>query len=116
MKKILTILLLLIFLKVTSQDKNIITNESIIEYRKNQFSKPLIISMINSSTCMFQLSTEAMIALKKAGVEDDIIQAMVEKSNRKVDESTAAGPYDKLTPGIYALDSISGAISEIEPA
>jgi hypothetical protein len=118
MKKIITIALILFFLKTSGQDKNVVTNETIIELRKAQFSNELIISKINSSECLFQLGTGDMILLKKAGIEDTVMQAMINKDSRKKDEpkSPAASPYDKLTPGIYALDSMTATVSEIEPA
>ena len=44
------------------------------------FSDDLIISKIKSSRCAFQLDTSDMIDLKKSGLSDRVIGAMMDKA------------------------------------
>jgi hypothetical protein len=119
MKKFITFLLVFFFLKANSQNQQeSITNEAIIELHKAHLSKEIIISKINASRCTFNLSIDALVALKKAGIPDEIIQAMVLKDAPKdgITKSSVTTPFDNLSPGIYLLDSVADDFLQIEPA
>jgi hypothetical protein len=56
-----------------------ITNADIIALRAAGFSDDLILAKIKSSRCAFRMDTGDMIELKKAGVSDRVIGAMMDK-------------------------------------
>ena len=57
------------------------TNEDVLALRAAGFSDALIVAKINSSRCAFRLDTSDMIELKKAGLSDRVIGAMMDKMN-----------------------------------
>ena|SRR5215468_3391402 len=57
----------------------LLTNAKIIEMTEVGLAPEIITLKIRSSAVDFDISTDALIALKKAGVKDDVISAMVEK-------------------------------------
>ncbi len=57
-----------------------LTNESIMRLVKIGFSDETIISMVEHEPGNYSLGAEAVIALKKAGVSEKIIRAMLSKS------------------------------------
>ena len=59
----------------TSHD--LLTNTSVVKLVKASFKEKTIIAIIGSSPTRFDLSTERMIELKKAGVTEKIILAML---------------------------------------
>lgn len=59
----------------TSHD--LLTNTSVVKLVKADFKEKTIISIIGSSPTRFDLSTERMIELKKSGVSEKIILAML---------------------------------------
>jgi hypothetical protein len=58
-----------------------ITNDSVIKMVKAGLSQDLIVSTINSSAGKFDTSTNALIALKRAGAGDKVIAAVVLKAS-----------------------------------
>lgn len=58
-------------------DSGVLTNKDIVELSKAQLPAALVIAKIKSSTCRFDTSADAMIALRQAGVADDVIVAMM---------------------------------------
>jgi hypothetical protein len=61
-----------------SQTIEFLTNEDILKMVKAKLSGKVIIAKINKSQCDFNTDADTMIELKKAGVSDEIIQAMAE--------------------------------------
>ena len=61
--------------QTTSHD--LLTNASVVKLVKADFKEKTIISIIGSSPTRFDLSTESMIHLKKSGVTEKIILAML---------------------------------------
>jgi hypothetical protein len=58
-----------------------ITNDSVIKMVKAGLSQDLIVTTINSSAGKFDTSTNALIALKRAGAGDKVIAAVVVKAS-----------------------------------
>src|SRR5262249_48390626 len=75
--------LLIISSSLVAQNKETLTNKSVVDLTKAGLSKDVIISQINSSDCKFDVTTNSLIALKKDGVQDDVINAMITKTNGK---------------------------------
>ena len=80
-KYLLFYLILNIFMVIIAfaQDKEeIVTNSVVIDMVKAKLGEAIIINKIRSSKTNFDLSTDALIKLKKAGVSDNIINTMIE--------------------------------------
>jgi hypothetical protein len=62
-----------------SQSDEVMTNQTVIELVKAKMGDGLIISMIKQSKAKFDTSAKAILQLKRAGVSDAVIQAMMAK-------------------------------------
>lgn len=103
---------------VPAQEK--MTNDEVISLAKAGLSPQIIIGKIRSSQTNFDLSTDQLIKLKQAGVNDDIVAAMLEaKSGKSIstapsrdNTSSNSGdpndPMSKHTYGIYMYEMIDG--------
>jgi hypothetical protein len=72
----------------TSADRRIspgvvLTNADIVQMQKAGLSEEIILSKIGGSTAKFDIGTQDLIRLKEAGVNDNIINAMVQKSGNR---------------------------------
>lgn len=91
MKTISAILFLLIFASaVFAQQTETLTNTEIVEMTRAGLGKQIILQKIASTDGNFDISTKALIELKKAGVEDEVIQGVIEK-NRATPVNVAGG-------------------------
>jgi hypothetical protein len=69
-------------LNVFAQEETM-TNAEVISLVKAGLSTTIIINKIRSSKTNFDLSTDSLIALKQAGVTDDVVGAMLEAKSGK---------------------------------
>jgi hypothetical protein len=124
MKIKLTFLLLIICNTCFSQQKDILTNEQVVSLVKAGLSTSIIIATIQSSNTKFDVSANGMVALKKQGVSDAVIKAMIEKSanapSQLVKQSlpTKNLPQNelaKLDPGIYYSVTDGKKTEQLEP-
>jgi hypothetical protein len=60
-----------------------LTNADIVQMQRARLSEEIILSKIGTSTTNFNTGTQDLIELKEAGVNDNIINAMVRKSGRR---------------------------------
>jgi hypothetical protein len=60
-----------------------LTNADIVQMQRARLSEDIILSKIAASTTNFNTGTQDLIRLKEAGVNDNIINAMVQKSGRR---------------------------------
>ena len=81
MKLILFIILLFVF-PLFGQTE-VITNSDIIEMAKAGLGSKVILDKMKSSVCEFDSSAKSLIELKKAGVEDEVISEIIEKSKKQ---------------------------------
>ncbi|CAA9418313.1 MAG: hypothetical protein AVDCRST_MAG74-3070 [uncultured Pyrinomonadaceae bacterium] len=113
MKKLLSLFLTILFLqsafcfvllptKVSARNtaarsfqQEILTNQSVIDMVGSKFSEELIIAKIKSSRNSFDTSAAALQQLKKVGVSDAVILAMVQKASGM--EMTTSGATATLT-------------------
>lgn len=95
--KQLTLFLLLFTAVFAHSQSETLNNQSIIELTQIGLSSEVIIEKINTSKTTFDVTTTALIALKKEKVADAVIQRMV-KSNAPV---TAEKAPVKRASGIY---------------
>src|SRR5438128_2102011 len=62
-----------------SGQRETLTNEAIINLSKAHFKENTIISLIRTSSVAFDISTPKLIELKKRGVSERIVMAMIER-------------------------------------
>lgn len=88
----------------------ILTNKNVVEIAKAGLGNNIIIAKINSSTCKFDLSTSALIDLKKQGVSPEVISAMMNKTNSK---SAAPSPGATTAPTAQLKKTSGPIISQL---
>lgn len=64
---------------VQAKEANTLTNADIIELTKKKLPNSLILQKIKTSNCKFDTSTDALVALANAGVNEEVIILMMEK-------------------------------------
>ena len=100
----------------TKAQEEVMTNDEVISLTKAGLNKSIIINKIKTSKTAFDLSTNSLIKLKEANVDDDIVTAMLEAKSGKVAETAATGtasgdPNDPMSPhsfGIYLYHEKDG--------
>jgi hypothetical protein len=94
----------------TGQDSTeILSNAEIILMTKTNLGKPLIINKIRESKSAFDVSVNGLINLKTAGVDDEIIGAMMEKSRalrEKISAETTSPVSAAKQPSIESVPTI----------
>jgi hypothetical protein len=104
--------------QVLAQDE-VMTNSEVVSLVKAGLSKTIIINKIRTSKTNFDLSTDGLINLKKAGIDDDIVHAMLEAKSGKIISPTIssdgggsnADPNDPMSShgyGIYLFEERDG--------
>jgi len=83
-------LLVIAAMPLAAAAQETLTNESIISMVKGGLSEAVVLARVRSGPANFDTSTNALLNLKKAGVSDKIIEAMV--SAPKAGGATAAAP------------------------
>lgn len=109
MKTILSLLFIVISCNVLATvNSDTLKNATIIKMTNSKLGDNLILSKIKSSPIDFDISTDALIALKKANVTDVVIAYIVEKQT-ELDElkeinlknNSSTGSYTFQKSGIY---------------
>ncbi len=103
---------------IYAQDE-VMTNNEVITLAKAGLNSSIIVNKIRTSKSNFDLSTDSLIALKKAGVSDEIVTTMLEAKSGKAmpmnsansKAATNGDPNDPMSPhglGIYLYEENSG--------
>lgn len=114
--------LLLSFFLITSSNafaqEEVMTNDEVISLATAGLNSSVIVNKIRTSKSNFDMSTDALIKLKKAGINDEIVNAMLEaKSGKSVatastnSSASAGNPNDPMSPhdfGIYLYEERNG--------
>ena len=124
MKKLVSTLifgLLLCFGATMAFAQDEMTNDEVISLTKAGLSGSIIVGKIKTSKTSFDMSTDALIKLKQAGVGDDVVGAMLEaKSGKPMGGSSSSGaanvsasgdpndPMSKHGYGIYLYEEKDG--------
>lgn len=122
------VLLLSIVSAAVAQDE-VMTNEEVISLTKAGLSGSIIIGKIRTSKTNFDMSTDALIALKTAGVSDEIVTAMLEAKSGKAGGNTSGAtpvgevtgdpndPMSKHGYGIYLYEERNGErkMTQLQP-
>jgi len=87
-----------------------LTNSTVIELVRAGLGSESIIAKINASNGTYDTSTDALIRMKQAGVQDGVIAAMLQRSTtpvltNAVADNSSANPLTPHAPGIYVLDN-----------
>lgn len=85
----LTALIFGLFSTIGAQTETL-TNAEIVRMSAAGLNKQIIVQKISVSTGKFDLSTDELVNLKKAGVDDDIIAAMFEVSRKATKQNAGA--------------------------
>lgn len=118
----LTVCLLAIsfcFASDTFAQEETMTNTEVITLAKAGLNPSIIVNKIRASKSNFDLSTDALIKLKTAGVSDEIVTAMLEAKSGKSMATTTNGsasaatgdPNDPMAPhnfGLYLYEEKGG--------
>lgn len=85
---------------VRAQEEVAMTNAEVISLVNAGLNKTIIIGKIRSSKTEFDLSTDSLIKLKTANVDDDIVTAMLEaKSGKSVQNGNSGAPSNGVASG-----------------
>jgi hypothetical protein len=114
MKRIAALLLMslaLVGMAFSQQSTEVITNATIVSLTDASLGEGLIIDKIHASSCAFDLSIDGLLGLKKAGVADAVVQAMIQVSTPAMNVTATkatANPNDPSAPhdaGIYSYSN-----------
>ena len=61
----------------TSLAQEVLTNDSVIQMVKGGLPEAIVIAKIKGTPTKFDLKTDSLLSLKKAGVSDKVLEAMV---------------------------------------
>lgn len=78
--------------------QEVLTNDAVMTMVKAGLSESVVLEKIRSSPTKFDVKTEALVALKQAGVSDRVIEAMVSQGS-----SPAGAPPVVLSPGAMGV-------------
>ena len=90
--------------------QQILTNESVEKMTKARLGDDVIVSIIQSQAGHYEVTPDALIALKKKGISDKVLAALVAKGSPSatalaapaaVPLTVAADPYEELDIGVY---------------
>lgn len=76
----------------------ILTNSAVIALVKAGLSSDVIITKVNGTGCSFQLNADGLIALKQAGVADQVIRVMLAKNCEASRSSNSSLPSPAPAP------------------
>jgi hypothetical protein len=83
---------------VTPLSRQLLTNDSVIMLAKAGFDELFIIERIHTSRTRFDTSVEGLIALKQAGVSEDLIRVMALHDLRSYPTPIEAAPAGTVQP------------------
>ncbi|SRR5579872_4327222 len=91
-----------------SPDDRPLTNADVLRMSQGHFSDSTLIAVIQTHKVAFDVSSDALVALKKAGVSDTVIHAMVDAvaaqtTTASNPNASSTGPPSALPPNMPAL-------------
>lgn len=75
-----------------AEAQEVLTNDSVISMVKGGLGEAVVLARIRSSPANFDTSTNSLLALKKAGVSDKVIEAMVSSPRSGAAAAAPAAP------------------------
>jgi hypothetical protein len=92
----------------------VIRNDDVVEMADAGFGATTIVAAIEANATAFDVTPRALLALKRAGVADLVIEAMLATKRQTAVES-AALPAESTVPAIAASDAAGVAPATAEP-
>ncbi|MBK6829389.1 MAG: hypothetical protein IPG92_00965 [Flavobacteriales bacterium] len=109
-------LVLLFYMSLNSaKAQEILTNQHLMQMAELGMGEAIILSQIENSNNDFDVSTSALMALKKAGLSDAVLAKVIGAANNSAQK--VVDPNDPLAPhrpGIYYFDE-AGTMVELLP-
>src|SRR5215510_6109342 len=97
LSRICGLLLTTVLLGAVSYSQTALNNDAIVKMVKAGLAEDVILNMINTQPAQFSVTADSMIALKKEGVSDKVIAAMLSKG-----QPAAAAPTASAAPAAAA--------------
>src|SRR5262245_56724638 len=82
--------------------QEVLTNDSVIQMIKAGLPEGVVISKIKSTATKFDLSADSLVNLKKAGVSDKVLEAMMAAGTGAPAPATAAATPTPPAPALAA--------------
>jgi hypothetical protein len=92
----------------TSLAQEVLTNESVIQMVKAGLPEAVVIAKIKGTATKFDLKTDSLVGLKKAGVSDKVLEAMVAAGSSSASPTTAmpAPPAPAVAAGALKTQDV----------
>jgi hypothetical protein len=90
LSRICGLLLTAVLLSAVSYSQTALNNDAIVKMVKAGLAEDVILNMINTQPSQFSVTADSMIALKKDGVSDKVIAAMLTKGQPSAAASAAS--------------------------
>jgi hypothetical protein len=90
---------------IFAQTRKPLTNEDIVSMTKQGFDPPLIEKAIQTGDNNFDLSAQALVDLKNAGVSQDVMAAMLSVHSNAAPAAGEAVPVAAATPNATIMDA-----------
>ncbi|HUP35359.1 MAG TPA: hypothetical protein VNC82_07915 [Candidatus Limnocylindria bacterium] len=87
----------------TSIAQEVLTNDSVIQMVKAGLPEAVVIAKIKGTATKFDLKTDSLVGLKKAGVSDKVLEAMLAAGSASAAPTTAMPAPPAPTPAAGAL-------------
>lgn len=87
----------------TSLAQEVLTNDSVVQMIKAGLPESVVISKIRSTPTKFDLRTESLVSLKKSGVSDKVLEAMMTPGAPAAGAQAAAAPPPAGAPASGSL-------------
>src|ERR1700722_3240403 len=75
---------------IFAQTHKALTNDDVVSMTKQGFNAPLIVKAIQTKDTNFDVSAQAMVDLKNAGLSQDVMESMLSALENEPSASTAA--------------------------
>jgi hypothetical protein len=86
--------------------QEVLTNDSVIQMVKAGLPEAVVIAKIKSTATKFDLKTDSLVNLKKAGVSDKVLETMVAAGSPSTASATPAPPTPALAAGALKMQDV----------
>lgn len=98
MRKLVVLLAFALICPFVAAQQAALNNDGVIKLVKAGLSDDLVVSTINASPGAYDISVNALVALKGAGVSDKVIAAMVAKAGAAAPSPVSSGASELASP------------------
>jgi len=90
----------------TSLAQEVLTNDSVVQMVKAGLPEAVVIAKIKSTATKFDLKTDSLVNLKKAGVSDKVLEAMMGAGSPTTASAAPAPPAPALAAGALKTQDV----------